>query len=216
MRVLVTGGAGFIGSHLVRACLEAGEDVRVFDDFSTGKRDNLRDVARDVEVVEASVVDPAARRTRGAGLRGRLSPGRGRLGAAVGRGSRRHARRERHRHAPRARGRAARGRTARRVRELVARCTATTSVCRNRRTCPSRPRSPYALQKWIGESYAEQYARLYGLGCVCLRYFNVFGPRQDPSSMYAGVIPLFVTALLFGRVCRASSATACSRAISCT
>jgi UDP-glucose 4-epimerase len=67
-----------------------------------------------------------------------------------------------------------------------------------RETQPPSPRSPYALQKLTGELYCEQYARLYGLGAIALRYFNVFGPRQDPRSMYAGVIPLFVEALRRG------------------
>jgi UDP-glucose 4-epimerase len=194
LRVLVTGGAGFIGSHLVRACLEAGEDVRVFDDFSTGTRDNLRELGREIEIVEGSVVDAPAleRAARGCEVLYHHA-----AIASVPRsvedplGS----------HAVNATGtlhvlEAARRAGARRV--VYASSSAVYGddpELPKREDMPPRPRSPYAVQKWLGESYCEQYARLYGLESVPLRYFNVFGPRQDPSSMYAGVIPLFVTAL---------------------
>ena len=197
MRVLVTGGAGFIGSHLVRACLEAGDDVRVFDDFSTGKSENLRDVAREIEVVEASVVDRSAleRAARGCEVvyhHAAIASVPRSVDDPVGT------------HAVNATGtlhalEAARCAGARRV--VYASSSAVygdDERLPKHEDMPARPRSPYALQKQSGESYCEQYARLYGLECVPLRYFNVFGPRQDPKSMYAGVIPLFVTALCAG------------------
>ena len=198
MRVLVTGGAGFVGSHLVRACLDAGEEVRVFDDFSTGKRANLSGVHRDVELVEASVVDARAleRAARGCEVvyheaaiasvpRSVEDPVGTDLVNSTGT-----------LHALEAARRAG-------VRRFV--FAGSTAVYGDgeelpkREDMPPRPRSPYALQKLAGELYCEQFARLYGLEAIALRYFNVFGPRQDPHSMYAGVIPLFVEALRRGQ-----------------
>ncbi|MFI5314391.1 MAG: NAD-dependent epimerase/dehydratase family protein [Myxococcota bacterium] len=197
MRVLVTGGAGFIGSHLVRACLDAGEDVRVFDNFSSGKRANLAGLHRDVEIVEASVADARAleRAARGCEVvyheaaiasvpRSVEDPIGTELVNATGT-----------LHALEAARRAG----ARRF--VFAGSSAVygdSEALPKREDMPPRPRSPYALQKLAGELYCEQYARLYGLEAIALRYFNVFGPRQDPHSMYAGVIPIFVESLRRG------------------
>jgi UDP-glucose 4-epimerase len=197
LRVLVTGGAGFIGSHLVRACLAAGEDVRVFDDLSSGKRENLAGLEREIEWVERSVADSdaLARAARGCELvyhQAAIASVPRSIEDPVGT------------HAVNATGtlhvlEAARRAGARRV--VFASSSAVYGdgpELPKREDMPARPRSPYALQKWIGEGYCEHYARLYGLESVSLRYFNVFGPRQDPRSMYAGVIPRFVTALCAG------------------
>jgi UDP-glucose 4-epimerase len=198
VRVLVTGGAGFIGSHLVRACLAAGEEVRVFDDLSSGKRENLREVARDVELVTGSVEDAGAleKAARGCEVvyhQAAIASVPRSVEDPLGT------------HAINATGTLNALEAARRAgaRRFVFACS--TAVYGDDETLPKRedmtprPRSPYALQKLTGEAYCEQYARLFGLEAIPLRYFNVFGPRQDPRSMYAGVIPIFVTALAAGR-----------------
>ena len=197
MRVLVTGGAGFIGSHLVRACLAAGEDVRVFDDFSTGKSENLAEIARDVEVVEGSIVDAALLEGAARGCEivyhqaAIVSVPRS-VEDPVGT------------HAVNATGTLHALEAARRAGARRFVLASSSAVYGDDARLPKRedmstePRSPYALQKLTGELYCEQYARLFGLEAVALRYFNVFGPRQDPKSMYAGVIPIFVAALRAG------------------
>jgi len=197
VRVLVTGGAGFIGSHLVRACLAAGEDVRVFDDFSTGKSENLAEIARDVEVVEGSIVDAALLEGAARGCEivyhqaAIVSVPRS-VEDPVGT------------HAVNATGTLHALEAARRAGARRFVLASSSAVYGDDARLPKRedmstePRSPYALQKLTGELYCEQYARLFGLEAVALRYFNVFGPRQDPKSMYAGVIPIFVAALRAG------------------
>jgi UDP-glucose 4-epimerase len=193
----VTGGAGFIGSHLVRACLEAGESVRVLDDLSTGKRENLAGLRGEAELCQGSVADFAAveRAARGCEVvyhQAAIASVPRSTEDPIGT------------HAVNATGtlhvlEAARRAGARRL--VFAGSTAVYGdgpELPKREEMPTSPRSPYALQKLTGELYCEQYARLFGLSAVPLRYFNVFGPRQDPHSMYAGVIPLFVEALRKG------------------
>jgi len=195
MRYLVTGGAGFIGSHLVQALVQRGDSVVVLDDFSTGRRENLEAVAGQVAVVEGDITDlPTVRRAvEGADcvlhqaalasvqrsvddpLRSNAVNVQGTLHVLV----------------------AARDAGVRRV--VFA---ASSSVYGDTEELPkhegmsARPLSPYALQKWVGEQYCKLFSDLYGLDSVSLRYFNVFGPRQDPHSDYAAVIPIFITRLL--------------------
>ena len=205
MRALVTGGAGFIGSHLVDALVARGDEVVVLDDLSTGRRENVPDRRR------ARRGRRRRRRRRAkavAGLRGRVPPG----------GPRSVSRSVEH---PLATDRAnvhgtldvlsARPRwpaSAGSCWPRRRRCTAARTRCRRpsrRRSCP---RSPYAVTKLAGEHYARVFSELYGLETVSLRYFNVYGPRQRPDSQYAAVIPLFIDALLRRAHARRCTATA--------
>ncbi|MBB3047839.1 UDP-glucose 4-epimerase [Litorivivens lipolytica] len=193
LRTLVTGGAGFIGSHIVRHLLARGDEVIVLDNFSTGKRENIEDLditlieadIRDINAVKESVreVDTvfhqAALCSVARSVKDPISThsvnASGTLNVFE---------------ASRLAG----------VRRVV--YASSSSVYGESQTLPKResmptsPLSPYAVSKLSTEYYGELYGRMYGLETVGLRYFNVFGPRQDPNSDYAAVIPKFVKALL--------------------
>jgi nucleoside-diphosphate-sugar epimerase len=196
-RVLVTGGAGFIGSNLVRGLLERGDDVRVLDNFSTGSRGNLEEL--DVEIVEGELrsyerVHNAVRGTEivyhlgalGSVPRSVQDPltssavnVEGTLNVLL---------------AARDEG----------VRRVV--FSSSTSVYGSSRQLPTTedsppdPLSPYGVAKLAAERYCISFSRVYeSFESVVLRYFNVFGPRQSPFSQYAAVVPLFVTAIAEGR-----------------
>jgi nucleoside-diphosphate-sugar epimerase len=195
---LVTGGAGFIGSSIVRALLERGDEVRVLDNFFSGKRENLAEVAGRIELhegdvrVEAdleralagvelvfheaaipsvprSLVDPLSNHEAGATATLKLLMQAKKSG----------------------------------VRRVV--YAASSSAYGDTPTLPkvetmkASPLSPYAVSKLTGELYCQVFATAYGLETVALRYFNVFGARQDPMSEYAAVIPKFITAALAGK-----------------
>jgi nucleoside-diphosphate-sugar epimerase len=194
---LVTGGAGFIGSHIAGRLVREGEDVRVLDNFSTGRRTNLRDfesgltlmegdvrnteaVARAVEgadyvihqaalaSVPRSINDPVS--TNDVNVTGTVNL----LRAAVDAG----------------------------VRAFVYASSSSaygdSEVLPKIETMTPAPKSPYAVSKLAGEYYCRAFSDSYGLSTASLRYFNVFGPRQDPTSQYAAVIPIFTGALLRG------------------
>jgi UDP-glucose 4-epimerase len=198
VKVLVTGGGGFIGSNLVRALVERGDDVRVLDNFSTGARANLAELANDVEVAEGelrsyervhaatrgvevvfhqgalpsvprSVQDPLT--TSAVNVEGTLNV----LLAARDEG----------------------------VRRVV--CASSSSVYGNSGELPRfetahpDPISPYGVSKLAAERYCVSFSRVYPLETVALRYFNVFGPNQDPTSQYSAVVPRFITAIADGR-----------------
>jgi UDP-glucose 4-epimerase len=196
VKVLVTGGAGFIGSNLVRALLERGDDVRVLDNFSTGQRTNLDGL--EVEVVEGELrsyerVHNAVRGTEvvfhlGAlgsvprSVQDPLTSGavnvEGTLNVML---------------AARDEG----------IRRLV--FASSSSIYGNQPELPLResmapdPISPYGVAKLAAERYCVSFSRVYhSFETVVLRYFNVFGPRQDPNSQYAAVVPLFITAIAAG------------------
>jgi nucleoside-diphosphate-sugar epimerase len=193
---LVTGGAGFIGSHLVEELARRGERVRVVDDFSTGKRANLAHVSG-FELMEGDLAEPAvaARAVVGCdyvlhqaaipsvprSVKDPVRSNRANIDATLNLLV------------------AARDAGVRRI--VFAGSSSVygdTPTLPKREDMPTRPLSPYALQKLVGEQYLQMFTRLYGIETVTTRYFNVFGPRQDPSSPYSGVISLFIKALVEG------------------
>ena len=190
---LVTGGAGFIGSHLAEELVRRGHRVRVADSLITGKRQNIAQL--DVEFVEGDLAEPdvAARAVRGMdyvlhqaaipsvprSVKDPLTSNRANIDATLSVLV------------------AARDADVRRV--VYAGSSSAygdTPALPKHEDMPPNPLSPYALQKLVGEQYCRLFTRLYGLETVSIRYFNVFGPRQDPASPYSGVISRFVTALL--------------------
>jgi nucleoside-diphosphate-sugar epimerase len=194
---LVTGGAGFIGSHLTEELVRRGHAVRVADSLITGKRRNL-DHIPDVDFVEGDLADLAVAQRAVDGVEyvlhqaaipsvprsvnDPITSNRANIDASINVLV-----------AARDAG----------VKRLV--YAGSSSAYGNTPTLPKQedmatnPLSPYALQKLVAEQYAQMFTRLYGFETVTTRYFNVFGPRQDPGSPYSGVISLFATALLEGR-----------------
>jgi len=195
---LVTGGAGFIGSHLVRELVRRGESVRVLDDFSTGRRENLRDVVDRIELVEGSLTDPGAVRRAVEGVTFILHQGaRPSVPQSIQDPLRTHE--------ANATGTlnllvaAHRAGVSRVVYASSSSVYGDTPSLPKEERMPPEPKSPYAISKLAGELYCQVFHKTYGLETLSLRYFNVFGPRQDPSSEYAAVIPKFITAMLAGR-----------------
>lgn len=195
--ILVTGGAGFIGSHLVRALLDRGDAVRVLDDFSTGRRENLPPSETRLEMFTGDLRDPAllTQAVRGAEVIFHLAafisvPASLRDPQTC--------------FEVNVAGTAALLETARQagVRKVV--ISSSSAIYGDNETLPlaeseaPRPLSPYALSKLVGEQYARFYTRVFGLPVTALRYFNVYGPRQAPDSPYAAAIPIFVDRLLRG------------------
>jgi UDP-glucose 4-epimerase len=197
--VLVTGGAGFIGSHLTEALLREGHRVRVLDDFSTGKRENLifdkeyasleivegdirylaicQEAMKSIEHVFHQAALPSVQRSVEDPLGSNAVNSGGTLNILF----------------------AAREEKVKRV--VYASSSSVygdTPILPKDEEMPSNPLSPYALQKYIGEEYCRLFYQLYGLETISLRYFNIFGPRQDPNSIYSAVIPKFIDALLQG------------------
>ena len=194
---LVTGGAGFIGSNIVRRLVKDGETVRVLDDFSTGKRENLAGL-EGLEIIEGSLTDIEAVRKALAGVELILHQGAipsvprsiadpllsneanvsGTLTLLV---------------EAKAAG----------VKRVIFAASSSaygdTEILPKEETMPADPLSPYAVGKYTGELYARIFANIYGLETVSLRYFNIFGPYQDPASEYAAVIPKFIQAMLKGK-----------------
>jgi len=195
--ILVTGGAGFIGSNLAKRLIELGYNVRIIDNLATGKRENIASIAGEVDFIEGDITDletliksmegidfvfheaalPSVPRSIADPITSNDANIRGTLNVLI----------------------AARDKGAKRV--VYA---SSSSVYGDApelpkvEIMPSNPLSPYALTKYAGEKYCQLFYSLYGLETVCLRYFNVFGPHQDPSSQYAAVIPKFITAMLKG------------------
>jgi nucleoside-diphosphate-sugar epimerase len=197
VNVLVTGGAGFIGSNLVGALAGDGHAVRVLDDLSTGRKENLDGVTGDVEVVLGDVRD---RRL----VRGALDGVEVVFHLAALPSVARSLADPRASHEVNVDGTLnvllAAGDAG--VRRLVYASSSSvygdTPVLPKHEEMPVSPRSPYAAAKLAGEAYCRAFSHVYPLETVCLRFFNVFGPRQDPASQYAAVVPRFVTRMLAG------------------
>jgi len=194
MRVLVTGGAGFIGSSIADALLADGHDVRVLDDLSTGFAENVPAAA---ELIEGGVADPAAvaRAVDGVELVFHLAAHRAVLRSVEDPLSTDTA----NTHGTLTVLKAALDAGARRV--VYASSSSVYGLnppMPTPETAMPMPRSPYAVTKLAGEHYCRVFAELYGLETAAFRYFNVFGPRQRPDSAYAAVIPLFIDALRAG------------------
>lgn len=192
---LVTGGAGFIGSHIAEALVKRGERVRVLDNLMTGKRENLAHLTGKVEFIEADIRDAAATRQAMEGVSIVYHE------AAIPSVPRSVAEPQLN-HEANVNGTfnvlmAARDAEVKRV--IFAASSSAygdTEVLPKTETMLPTPLSPYAAAKLVGELYCQTFTRVYGLETVALRYFNVFGPRQDPTSPYSGVISKFVTCLL--------------------
>jgi len=191
---LVTGGAGFIGSHIAAALLAAGARVRVLDDLSTGHRENIEEIGGDLDFIEASVADQQLLNKALEGVevvfheaaipsvpRSVEAPRQTHVASVDGTFSLLLAARDN------------------KVRRVV--YAASSSAYGDQPTLPKvetmqpDPLSPYAVAKLVGEYYCQVFTRVYGLETVSLRYFNVFGPRQDPGSQYSGVVSRFISSL---------------------
>ncbi len=196
--VLVTGGAGFIGSHIAGTLAERGARVRIVDDLSTGHVENLDEIGGKVDFVRTSITDRDAMKRALEGVevvfhqaaipsvpRSVENPRETHEACVEGTFTLLDAAREA------------------RVRRIV--YAASSSAYGDQPTLPKeeemspQPLSPYAAAKLIGEYYCQVWTRTYALETVCLRYFNIFGPRQDPSSQYSGVISRFISALMTGQ-----------------
>jgi nucleoside-diphosphate-sugar epimerase len=192
--VVVTGGAGFIGSHIASALSSSGARVRVLDDLSTGHRENLDEIGGDIDFVQGSVADEklVLKALEGAELvfheaaipsvpRSVEAPRQTHVASVDGTFSLLLAARDQ------------------KVRRVV--YAASSSAYGDQPTLPKSeqmlpdPLSPYAVAKLVGEYYCQVFTRVYDLETVSLRYFNVFGPRQDPGSQYSGVVSRFISAL---------------------
>src|SRR5712675_812151 len=194
---VVTGGAGFIGSHIASALAASGARVRIIDDLSTGHQENMDEIKGDIDFVRGSVADEGALKKAmdGAELvfheaaipsvpRSVENPRQTHTASVDGTFSLLLAARDN------------------KVRRLI--YAASSSAYGDQPTLPKSeemlpdPLSPYAVAKLVGEYYCQVFTRVYGLETISLRYFNVFGPRQDPGSQYSGVISRFILALESG------------------
>ena len=195
---LVTGGAGFIGPHIVRRLVARGEKVRVVDNFLTGSRDNLGDIIDRIELIEGDIRDAELMRKLMKGARYCLHHAAlpsvhqsiqdpmtsneinitGTLNTLLA---------------------AKEAKVERFVYASSCAVYGDSQDLPKRENMPAEPFSPYAIGKLAGEKYTRAFYSLYGMPTVCLRYFNIFGPGQSPDSPYAAVIPIFISAMLADR-----------------
>lgn len=195
---LVTGGAGFIGSNIVEALIEKGERVRVVDNFSTGKRENIAPFMDKIEFMEADILDmktmndackgidyvlhQAALPSVPRSVTDPISSNRTNVDGTVN-----------------ILWAAKEAGVKRVVYASSSSAYGNTPVLPKKEDMPADPLSPYAISKYAGELYTQIFYQIYGLSTVSLRYFNVFGPRQDPDSQYAAVIPKFIDSLMMDK-----------------
>lgn len=192
---LVTGGAGFIGSNLVHQLVKDGHRVKVLDNFYSGKRENLWEVIHDIELIEGDLTDADAVSRAVAGveiilhqgavpsvpksIKDPLTSDRVNVGGTL---------------------QILNAAVAHRVQRVVYAASSSaygnTWVLPKTESMEGTPLSPYAVSKFTGELYCRVYNRIYGLETVSLRYFNVFGPRQDPNSEYAAVVPKLICSMM--------------------
>lgn len=195
---LVTGGAGFIGSNLVKRLIMRGDSVRVIDNLSTGKLDNLASILSDIEFIEDSVCNPESMLKAARGVdyifhqaalpsvpRSIEDPEASHTNNITGtlnvlQAARTHD-----------------------VKRVIYAASSSaygdTPILPKHETMIPQPLSPYAVTKLAGEYYCRVFSSVYGLETISLRYFNVFGPRQSPDSQYAAVVPKFIRSLLDGQ-----------------
>lgn len=196
-RYLVTGGAGFIGSFLVRLLLDRGEQVRVVDNFTTGRWENLEEVGDRIELREGDLSIPGVAEEVVADMDYVLHQA---AIPSVPRSVERPI--ESHEANATATLRLLEASRRAQVHRLIYASSSSvygaSEELPKRESMPTQPLSPYAVAKLAGEQYCLVFHRLYGLETVALRYFNVFGPRQDPSSPYSGVISRFIEAIRSG------------------
>lgn len=194
---LVTGGAGFIGSHIASALAESGAKVRVIDNLSTGYEKNIEAIGSDVDFVRADVGDEPALNKALSGVELIFHEA---AIPSVPRSVERPT--ETHQASVDSTFKLLLAARDHKVRRVI--YAASSSAYGDQPDLPKRedmrpaPLSPYAVAKLVGEYYCQVFTRVYGLETVSLRYFNVFGPRQDPTSQYSGVISRFMNALLTG------------------
>ncbi|MDX6289845.1 MAG: UDP-glucose 4-epimerase, partial [Blastocatellia bacterium] len=194
---LVTGGAGFIGSHIAAALIDRGARVRIIDDLSTGHHENVAEIGGDIDFIQASLTDAKALSRALQNVEWVFHE------AAIPSVPRSVAEpAETHEASVNATFSLLLAARDHKIRRLV--YAASSSAYGDQPELPKRedmrpdPLSPYAVAKLVGEYYCQVFSRVYGLETVSLRYFNVFGPRQDPGSQYSGVISRFIDALLNG------------------
>ncbi|MEN6578776.1 MAG: SDR family oxidoreductase [Phycisphaerales bacterium] len=194
-KFLVTGGAGFIGSNICKRLVAEGCFVRVLDNLLTGKRSNLAPIMDKIEFIEADMGEPEVARAAMQGIDGVFHEG---ALPSVPRSVDDPV--SSHRHcvvATFALLLAARDAGIKRfVYAASSSAYGDTPTSPKVETIRPDPLSPYAVGKLVGEYYCSVFAKVYGLETICLRYFNVFGPQQDPASQYAAAIPAFITAIL--------------------
>ncbi|MBU9713328.1 SDR family oxidoreductase [Evansella tamaricis] len=192
---LVTGGAGFVGSNIVETLLKKGARIKVIDNFSTGKRENIKEFIHDIELIEGDITDYKTVEDAVSGTdiifhqgavpsvpKSVKNPIRTNNANVTGTIHLLHA--------------AVKQKVSRFIYAASSSAYGDTKVLPKREDMPANPMSPYAISKHVGELYCRVFYQIYGLETISLRYFNVFGPKQDPLSEYAAVIPKFISSIL--------------------